>query len=218
LEIEHCIFPDNLLYDLENLVWVEIDGEIARIGATSILAGLAGKLTSVRFRPNNSNYERGRSLGMLESVKFVGALRTPLTGRLLEGNSRLLEHPKLLNDSPYDEGWFARVQVSDPEEVANLKAIELLRDEVSRRITELSIRCFKAYPDYEMYELGSECVQVLAHLNDFLPQVTMGEIVHVVSDDPTAYVEMVRWTEQTGNRLVDWREEGKISHFLVEKK
>jgi glycine cleavage system H protein len=136
---------------------------------------------------------------------------------LIEGNSRLLEHPKLLNDSPYDEGWFARLQISRPEEAAILKPIELVKDEASRKIAELHIRCFKAYPDHEMYELGSECAKVLAHLNDLLPHIAKGEVVHIVSDDTTAYVEMVRWTEQTGNRLADWREEGKISHFLIEK-
>lgn len=217
MEIDHCSFPDNLLFDLENLVWVEIKGDIALIGATSILAGLAGKLTAVRFNPSNSNYERGRSLGTVESVRFVGALRTPLTGKLIDSNSRLRDHPKLLNDSPYDDGWFARLQISRLDEVADLKPIQFLKDEASRKIAELHIRCFKVYPDYEMYEVGSECAKVLAHLNDLLPHVTMGEIVHIVSDDPTAYVEMVRWSEQTGNRLVDWREEGKISHFLVEK-
>ncbi len=218
MEIEHCTFPDNLLYDLENLVWVEVKGDIARIGATSILAALAGKLTSVRFHPSNSNYERDRSLGTIESIKFVGAIRTPLSGSLIEGNPRLLEHPKLLNDSPYEHGWFARLQISNPEEVKNLKPIELLMEAAPRKIAELRIRCFKAYPDYELTEVGSECAKVLAHLNDLLPHITGGEIVHIVSDDPTAYVEMVRWTEQTGSRLVDWREEGKLSHFLVEKK
>lgn len=217
MEIDYCYFPDNLVYDLEDLVWVEIQDYIARIGATSILAALAGKLSAVRFHPTDAIYERGRSLGSIESVRFVGALRTPLSGKLLEVNNRLLDEPKLLNDSPYEEGWFARIEISRPAEAGSLKRIEALKDEASRKITELHVRCFKAYPDHELYEIGSECVKVLAHLNDLLQHVSRGEIVHVVSDDPTAYVETVRWTEQTGNRLVDWREEGKISHFLVEK-
>ncbi len=205
------------MYDLEHLVWIEATDNIVRIGATSILAALAGRLTAVRFRPTKAIYEAGRSLGTIESVSFVGALRTPITGKLVEGNQHLIDHPKLLNDSPYDEGWFARIEISRPEEMESLKRIYVLKDEASRKISELRIRCFKVYPDQEMYEVGSECVMVLAHLNDLLQHLSIGEIVHIVSDDPTAYVEMVRWTEQTGNRLVDWREEGKISHFLVEK-
>lgn len=217
MEINHCLFPDDLLYDLENLVWIETTGNTARIGATSILAALAGRLTSVRFRPIETVYEAGRSLGTIESVRYVAALRTPISGRLIEGNHRLLDHPKLLNDSPYDEGWFARIEISRPEELESLKRIDVLKDEASHRISELHVRCFKAYPDHEMYEVGSECVMILAHLNDLLQHLSIGEIVHIVSDDPTAYVEMVRWSEQTGNRLMDSREEGRISHFLVEK-
>ncbi len=217
MEINHCLFPDDLLYDLEGLVWIEATGNIARIGATSILAALAGKLTTVRFRPTGTIYDSGRSLGTIESVRFVGALRTPISGKLIEGNPRLIDHPKLLNNSPYDEGWFARIEISRTEELESLKRIDVLKDEASRKISELHVRCFKVYPDHEMYEVGSECVMVLAHLNDLLQHLSIGEIVHIVSDDPTAYVEMVRWAEQTGNRLVDWREEEKISHFLVEK-
>ncbi len=217
MEINHCLFPDDLLYDLEGLVWIETTGNIARIGATSILAALAGRLTAVRFRPTETIYDAGRSLGTIESVGFVGALRTPITCKLIEGHQRLIDHPKLLNDSPYEEGWFARIEISRLEELKNLKRIDTLKDEASRKISELRVRCFKVYPDQEMYEVGSECVMVLAHLNDLLPHLSIGEIVHIVSDDPTAYVEMVRWTEQTLNRLVDWREEGKIFHFLVEK-
>lgn len=217
MEINHCLFPDDLLYDLEDLVWIETTDNVARVGATSILAALAGRLTAVRFRPTETIYDAGRSLGTIESARFVGALRTPITGKLIEGNRRLIDHPKLLNDSPYDEGWFARIEISRPEELESLKRIGALKDEASHKISELHVRCFKGYPDHEMYEVGSECVMVLAHLNDLLQHLSIGEIVHIVSDDPTAYVEIVRWTEQTGNRLVDWREDGKIYHFLVEK-
>ncbi len=217
MEVSHCAFPDGLLYDLENLVWVELKDEVAKIGATSILAALAGKLTAVRFRPSEATYDAGRSLGSIESSRFVGALRTPLSGKLIEFNTHLRESPRLLNDSPYDGGWFARLSIMRQEEIENLSTIDLIQSEVSRRIGELHVRCFRVLPDQELYEVGSECLTVLAHMNDLLQRMNRGEIVHVVSDDPTAYVEMVRWTEQTGHRLADWREEGKISHFLVEK-
>ncbi len=206
-----------MLYDLENLVWVKMEGDVARIGATSILAALAGKLTKVSFRLLGANYDAGRSLGTIESLRYVGALRTPLSGKLIEGNGRLLTQPKLLNNSPYEDGWFARMHLTQPEEIGNLKRIDSLQEEVARKILELRVRCFKAYPDHELYEIGVECAATLVRLNETMLTIPKGEVVHVVTDDPTAYVEMVRWTEQTGNRLLDWREEEKISHFLVEK-
>jgi len=45
----------------------------------------------------------------------------------------------------------------------------------------------------------------------------VGEVVHLVSDDQTAYVEMVAWSERTGQNLLDWRKEGNLFHFIVKK-
>jgi glycine cleavage system H protein len=48
-------------------------------------------------------------------------------------------------------------------------------------------------------------------------QIPPEAVVHLVSDDPTAHVEMVRWTDETGNSFVDWREEGDLFHFIIRK-
>jgi glycine cleavage system H protein len=66
-------------------------------------------------------------------------------------------------------------------------------------------------------EIGTECSAVLVRLNDLLATIPMGEVVHLISDDPTAYVEMVVWSERTGQTLVDWRREGNLFHFIVRK-
>jgi TusA-related sulfurtransferase len=79
------------------------------------------------------------------------------------------------------------------------------------------VRCFKAYPDHEMFEIGVECAAVIVRLNELMETSEKGVVVHVVSDDPTAYVEMERWVDQTNNELVDWRTEGNLFHFIVRK-
>jgi TusA-related sulfurtransferase len=66
-----------------------------------------------------------------------------------------------------------------------------------------------------MVEIGTECAAVLVRLNELMDNLPQGDIVHVVSDDPTAYVEMVRWAEQTGHGLIDWRKEENLFHFIV---
>ncbi len=79
------------------------------------------------------------------------------------------------------------------------------------------MRCFKAYPDHEMFEIGVECAAVIVRLNELMETSEKGVVVHFVSDDPTAYVEMERWVDQTKNELVDWRTEGNLFHFIVRK-
>ena len=219
MEIEHCVFPDDLLYDLDNNTWlrVEENGE-ATIGVTSLLPGIAGKLTLARLKAAGVDIRRGQSLGTLESQKFVGPIPSPVSGTLVKTNGLVIDKPRVVNDSPYEDGWIARVR---PSQLA-LERILLSKSSESKtlfreKIAEFHVRCFKAFPDHEMSEIGTECSAVLIRLNDLLLTVQVGEVIHLVSDDPTAYVEMVVWSERTGQSLVDWRKEGNLFHFIVKK-
>jgi len=219
LEIDHCIFPDDLLYDLENNTWlrVEEDGEVT-IGVTSVLPAIAGKLTLARLKAVGIDIQRGQSLGTLESQKFVGPIPSPVSGILVKTNGLVVDKPRIINDAPYEDGWIARLRPSQ----LKLERILLSKSGESKiplqqKIAEFHVRCFKAFPDHEMSEIGTECSAVLIHLNELLATISVGEVVHLVSDDPTAYVEMVVWSERTGQSLVDWRKEGNLFHFIVRK-
>jgi glycine cleavage system H lipoate-binding protein/TusA-related sulfurtransferase len=219
LEIDHCIFPDDLLYDLENNTWlrVEEDGEVT-IGVTSVLPAIAGKLTSARLKAVGIDIQRGQSLGTLESLKFVGPIPSPVSGTLVKTNGLVVDKPRIINDVPYEDGWIARLRPSQ----LTLERILLSKSGESKiplreKIAEFHVRCFKAFPDHEMSEIGTECSAVLIRLNELLATISVGEVVHLVSDDPTAYVEMVVWSERTSQSLVDWRKEGNLFHFIVRK-
>jgi len=219
MEIDHCVFPDDLLYDLENNTWLRIEenGEVT-VGVTSVLPAIAGKLTTARLKSSEVTIHRGQSLGTLESLKFVGPVPSPVSGILLKTNGLIVDRPRLINDSPYEEGWIASLK---PSHLA-LERILLSKSSESKtllvkKIAEFHVRCFKAFPDHEMSEIGTECSAVLIRLNDLLATIPAGEVVHLVSDDQTAYVEMVAWSERTGQNLLDWRKEGNLFHFIVKK-
>lgn len=219
LEIEHCPFPEDLLYDVENNTWVGVweNGEII-MGITSVLSGLAGKFAFARLKKPGVELQRGRSLGTLESARFVGPIPSPVSGKITATNDLVSLKPKLLNDSPYDEGWIARLRPSSFElERALLSSAHAAKKSLREKIQHLRVRCFKVYPDYEMFEIGVECAAVLVRLNELMTTLAKGEAVHIVSDDTTAYVEMERWVDQTKNELVDWRIEGNLFHFIVRK-
>ncbi len=219
MEIDHCVFPDDLLYDLENNTWLRIEdnGEVT-VGVTSVLPAIAGKLTLARLKSAEVAIQRGQSLGTLESLKFVGPVPSPVSGILLKTNGLIVDRPRIINDSPYQEGWIASLK---PSHLA-LERILLSKSTESKtllvkKIAEFHVRCFKAFPDHEMSEIGTECSAVLIRLNDLLATIPVGEVVHLVSDDQTAYVEMVAWSERTGQNLLDWRKEGNLFHFIVKK-
>jgi glycine cleavage system H protein len=218
LELENCSFPDNLLYDLEGNTWITSDENEVTVGVTSLLSAIAGKFTSVRIRPTGTRVERGRSLGTLESLKFVGPIPSPLAGIICLVNGDVVKRPKLMNDASYTEGWIVKLRpLSFQEERGFLSRPSEAREDFKKKITDFHARCFKAFPDHEMYEIGTECSAVLVRLNELLSTTLVGDVVHLVTDDPASYVEMVRWTDQTGQELVDWRQEGNLFHFIVRK-
>ena len=219
MEIDHCVFPDDLLYDLENNTWLRVEesGEVT-VGVTSVLPAIAGKLTQARLKTPEVAIQRGQSLGTLESLKFVGPVPSPVSGILLKTNGLVVDRTRIINDSPYEEGWIASLK---PSHLA-LERILLSKSSESKtllikKIAEFHVRCFKAFPDHEMSEIGTECSAVLIRLNDLLTTIPAGEVVHLVSDDQTAYVEMVAWSERTGQNILDWRKEGNLFHFIVKK-
>lgn len=218
MRIQECEFADDAWYDEDGLVWARPDGDEVVVGVTAILAAMAGKLTSVRGKPTGVQYARGEGVGAVESGRYFGIVRTPITGTLLAVNPAVLERPKLLSESPYAEGWFARLRPRDwGQQSSSLFRGDAAKDRLAAQIAALHVRCFAAFPDYEMYEIGVECAAVLVQLNERVDQMEVGEIVHVVSDDWTAPAEMAQWSDQTGHPIVETRREGNLYHFLVRK-
>ena len=219
MKIENCEFPDDLLYEEDGLVWARIDasGDVL-LGITSIYAGLTGRPARISAKPVGAEYERGRAIGTLESGKYFGPFRAPVSGRLLEVNPAVLEKPRMVTDSLYGDGWIARLR---PTKLAGERRYLLTttnaKPYLANQISALHVRCFAAFPDFELVEIGTECAAVLVKLNELLARIEVGEVVHVVSDDLTAPIEMVRWSDETRQPIVDQRREENLFHFLVRK-
>ncbi len=219
MQIEYCEFPEDALYDLENNVWVRMEApNRAKLGITSVYAALAGRLNKVNFKPSGTDLRKGQSVATIESPRYFGVVRTPVTGRLTTINTQLQHDPKLANDSPYTLGWFAEIQPAAPDtELGSLVEPKNAAEKIREQIRELRVRCFKAYPDYDMWEIGVECAAVLVRLNELMERLKVNEVVHVVSDDLTADIEMERWSDETGQAVLESRKEGKLTHFIVKK-
>ncbi len=217
MKINNCSFPEDLLYDTENLVWISNKEKTVTIGITTIMASIAGKLSGIKLKPLGTKLEKGRSCGTLESAKYFGVVRTPVSGTIVQVNKSLMDKPRLANDFPYTEGWFVKIESSDIGELKTLETIENCHDKMSLAIQKLRVRCFAAFPDHEMFEIGVECSATLAKLDELLEQIHAGEVIHLVSDDPTADIEMLRWSEQKAHSLLEMRGEGNLFHFIVKK-
>ncbi len=103
------------------------------------------------------------------------------------------------------------------KDLTNLLPIGNCHDTAKALIKDLHIRCFVAYPDYEMFEIGVECAATLTKLDELIPKIKIGEIVHLVSDDKTASVEMIRWSEGSGQSILETRPEVNLMHLIVRR-
>lgn len=220
MELEGCALPDDLLYDLELEVWARppgTKGDLWEFGMFAPMASFAGKFLAFHYRPIEGPLQRSQSVATAESLRFTGAIRIPLDGTLVETNPLLPARPKLLNDEPYARGWVGRVRPARNERPPTLQTAQEVRERVLALIAERRIRCYPATPDVEMYEIGSECSAVLAHLDDEVARRAPEEVILLVADDPTAPIELERWRMRTGHSLLHRRKEGNLYHYLVRK-
>lgn len=220
MDVEGCLLPEDRLYDLDADVWFrwEPDGVTGTVGILGSLASFAGRFTALTYRPVEGTIARGRSVATIESVRFTGAVRLPVDARLIDRNRALPARPKLLNDAPFGEGWVVRVAPTDPASVGErLLPADRVRDGLREKIAALKIRCYPAAPDVELYEIGAECSAILARLDDEVARIAPGEVILLVTDDPTSPIELVRWSDRTGHAVLAHRVEDRLQHFLIRR-
>ena len=212
--------PEDRLYDLENEVWLKSDpdGTTATLGLVSSLVAFAGRFQSVAYRPPEGVVARGRSVATVESMRFTGAVRLPVDATVSAQNPAIVARPKLLNDDPYGAGWVARLALVSPATPSeSLRTAAGARDRFAARIRELRIRCYPASPDVELYEIGAECSAILARLDEEVARRADGDVLLLVTDDPTSPIEMVRWSDRTGHTLLAHRRDDNLEHFLLRR-
>lgn len=112
-------FPENLLYTKEH-EWVGINGKAATIGITDYAQGHLGDITFVDVPKVGSSVSQFKQCATVESVKAASDVYAPVSGKVTKVNSELAAHPELVNQSPYEKGFFAVVEISDAGEAGKL--------------------------------------------------------------------------------------------------
>ena len=112
-------FPDDLVYDAEHN-WARVDGNVATIGMTDMGQDLANEIVYVEAPRVGRKIELGKPFMSLESGKWVGRVKAILSGTITEANEELEWESTIVNEDPYGEGWFAKVELADPGEVEGL--------------------------------------------------------------------------------------------------
>jgi glycine cleavage system H protein len=109
------MFPEELRYTKEH-EWIRADGGVWTVGITDHAAELLGDVTYVEPAEAGQKVKKGQSVSAVESVKAASDVYAPCGGTVSEANSRLESEPDLVNQDPYGEGWFFKLEdVSDAE-------------------------------------------------------------------------------------------------------
>lgn len=124
-------FPENLKYTKEH-EWIKVDGNIGIVGITEYAQGELGDIVFVDINPELQEITMNESFGTIEAVKTVSDLFAPVSGKLLEINSKLNDEPQLVNSDPYGEGWIIKIEISDPTQLNDLLDAEAYKSQIGQ--------------------------------------------------------------------------------------
>jgi glycine cleavage system H protein len=112
-----------LLYT-ESHEWVKADGDVATIGISDYAQAQLKDVVYVDLPDVGSAFKKGDALGVLESVKTVADIYSPVSGNVSEVNRGLKDHPEWINQDPFGEGWLIRITMGNRDELSGLISAE----------------------------------------------------------------------------------------------
>jgi glycine cleavage system H protein len=115
--------PAGLLYSKEH-EWVKVDGDVATVGITDYAQASLGDIVYVELPRVGAGLTQFGSIGVVESVKAVSDIFTPVGGEVVGINDGLENDPAAVNRDPYGEGWFYKVQLADQSQTNELLSPE----------------------------------------------------------------------------------------------
>jgi len=125
-------YPDHLKYTKDH-EWTrtESDGTIV-CGITHHAQDALGEIVYLELPSAGRNLKKGETLGVVESIKAVSDIYSPITGKVVEAHSDLTNDPGRINQDPYKEGWLLRLEVTDKSTLEGLMDAKAYSDFVSK--------------------------------------------------------------------------------------
>jgi glycine cleavage system H protein len=112
-------YPEDVRYTAEH-EWARLDGGLVTIGITSYATEQLGDVVFVELPEVGKTLEAMKPFGVVEAVKTVSDLFSPVAGQVTEVNGALADNPALVNQEPFGDGWMIRVRPANPGDVQKL--------------------------------------------------------------------------------------------------
>lgn len=117
------MYPADYLYSKDH-EWISVHDKVGTIGITDYAQHELGDVVYADLPEVGDTFEANEPFGSVESVKAVSEIFCPVSGEVLEINSKLTENPELINASPHQEAWMIKIRIADSEELHGLLSAE----------------------------------------------------------------------------------------------
>ena len=111
--------PEDYYYTKDH-EWAQVDENIVTVGITEYAQSSLGEIVYVELPEEGAKVTQNESFGVIESVKAVSDLYSPVSGTVIEVNTSLTDDPSVLNDDHINNGWLIRIEMDTEKELANL--------------------------------------------------------------------------------------------------
>lgn len=117
------MYPEDRKYSKEH-EWIKIEGNVGIVGISYHAQEELGDIVHIDLPEIGKELKQNDVLAVIESVKSASDVYSPVSGKVLEVNEKLKEKPELINEDPYNKGWIAKLELSNPEEYNSLLTAE----------------------------------------------------------------------------------------------
>ncbi len=107
--------------------WLKIQNNIAIIGITDHAQAELTDIVFVELPEIGKEVKKGEELCVVESVKSVSEIYSPISGKVVDVNKKLDDSPEVVNESPYDDGWLVKLEIKDKLEIDSLLDVKLYK-------------------------------------------------------------------------------------------
>ena len=111
--------PESLKYTKEH-EWVKLEGNVAIVGITEFAQSELGDIVFIDLPKKGTAVAQGKTLCVVESTKAASDVYAPISGSVEEANDALSSSPELVNSSPYEKGWLAKLSQPNASEISSL--------------------------------------------------------------------------------------------------
>jgi glycine cleavage system H protein len=117
------MYPEENLYTKDH-EWVLVQGDVATVGITDYAQHELGDVVFVDLPEVGDTFEANEPFGSVESVKAVSEIFCPISGEVVEVNTKLEETPEIVNESPHQKAWMIKLHISNTDELKELLSAE----------------------------------------------------------------------------------------------